>query len=119
MFLHFFIMKKYVSYLRVSTKEQQRSGLGIEAQRAIIKHYIDMEQAEIVQEYIEPESGKSIENRPLLQQAIAQCKQHKYILVVAKLDRLSRDVEHIFRLLTYLRCLFLQDWHREKERLSV
>lgn len=91
-------MKQYIAYLRVSTKGQERSGLGLQAQRAIIEHYAKIEGAEIVKEYLESESGKNIENRPKLQQAINDCMKNNYILVVAKLDRLSRDVEHIFKI---------------------
>lgn len=89
-------MKQYIAYLRVSTKKQERSGLGLEAQRAIIEHYTKIEEATVVHEFIESESGKTIENRPKLKEAIQLCKTYNYILVVAKLDRLSRDVEHIF-----------------------
>ncbi len=89
-------MKSYIAYLRVSTKKQERSSLGLEAQRAIIQHYVKLEGAVIVQELLESESGKDIENRPVLQEAIRQCTANGYTLVVAKLDRLSRDVEHIF-----------------------
>lgn len=91
-------MKQYIAYLRVSTKGQERSGLGLQAQRAVIEYYAKLEGAEIVKEYIESESGKNIENRPKLQQAINDCIKNNYILVVAKLDRLSRDVEHIFKI---------------------
>ena len=55
-------MKQYIAYLRVSTKGQERSGLGLQAQRAIIEHYANIEGAEIVKEYLESESGKNIEN---------------------------------------------------------
>lgn len=91
-------MKKYVSYLRVSTQEQKKSGLGMEAQRAIIAHFAGADQAEIVQEFVETESGKAIENRPVLQEAIRFCSESGHTLIVAKLDRLSRDVEHIFQI---------------------
>lgn len=91
-------MKKYVSYLRVSTQEQKKSGLGLEAQRAIVAHYAGVDQAQIVQEFLETESGKDIENRPVLKQAIKFCNENDHTLIVAKLDRLSRDVEHIFKI---------------------
>lgn len=91
-------MRKYVAYLRVSTQEQKKSGLGIEAQREIIRHYADIDGVEILQEYVEAESGKETDNRPKLQEAVEFCQAHDCVLVVAKLDRLSRDVEHIFRL---------------------
>ena len=89
-------MLNHVAYIRVSTKKQQKSGLGIDAQKAIIEHYANQEQANILKYYIETESGKEIENRPQLQEAISFCQKEKAVLVVAKLDRLSRDVEHIF-----------------------
>ena len=89
-------MKKYVSYCRVSTTGQERSGLGLEAQQAIIMHYASSAGGTIIAEFIETESGKELENRPKLREAIVYCQKHKAILIVAKLDRLSRDVEHIF-----------------------
>ena len=89
-------MASHVAYIRVSTKKQEKSGLGLEAQKAIIEHYINQEQSQIIKYYIETESGKEIENRPQLQEAINFCRTQKAVLVVAKLDRLSRDVEHIF-----------------------
>lgn len=91
-------MKQYIAYLRVSTKGQERSGLGLQAQRAIIEYYAKVEGAEIVKEYLESESGKDIDNRPKLNEAINYCIKHNTVLVVAKLDRLSRDVEHIFKI---------------------
>jgi DNA invertase Pin-like site-specific DNA recombinase len=91
-------MKKYIAYLRVSTKAQEKSGLGLLAQRAIIAHYAKIEGAEIAKEYIESESGKEMDNRPVLEMAINDCLKEDAILVVAKLDRLSRDVEHIFKI---------------------
>ena len=89
-------MKKYVAYYRVSTKKQKKSGLGLDAQKAIVEHYTATDGADLVKEYTEAESGKSIENREILKSAIEYCLKHDYVLVVAKLDRLSRDVEHIF-----------------------
>lgn len=91
-------MKKYVPYLRVSTQKQKKSGLGLDAQRAIIEHYTAIDKAEIAREFLETESGKETENRPVLKAAIEYCNQQGYTLVVAKLDRLSRDVEHIFKI---------------------
>ena len=95
-------MKKYVAYLRVSTKGQERSGSGLEAQRAIIHHYTVGLGAEIIEEFVETESGKEIDNRPLLHEAIHLCNSNNYILVVAKLDRLSRDVQDTFAILKQL-----------------
>ncbi|MFC0181435.1 Site-specific DNA recombinase [Pseudarcicella hirudinis] len=95
-------MKKYVAYLRVSTSKQERSGLGLDSQKAIIEHYSRLENASIVFVYTESASGKSTENRPLLKEAISMCQEHKYSLIVAKLDRLSRDVGHTFQILKQL-----------------
>lgn len=91
-------MKHYIAYLRVSTKGQEKSGLGLEAQRAIINHYTKLEDSIIVREVIEAESGKDITNRPGLAGALQECETRGYTLIVAKLDRLSRNVEHIFRI---------------------
>lgn len=99
-------MKHYISYLRVSTKGQKKSGLGLEAQRAIIAHYTNLEDSIIVREVIEAVSGKEIDNRPGLNSAIQECTKMGYTLIVAKLDRLSRNVEHIFRIYNLLRDRF-------------
>lgn len=95
-------MREWTPYLRVSTQEQRKSGLGIEAQREIIRHYASVEGVAIGVEFVEYESGKDTDNRPVLQQAIEHCQATGSILVVAKLDRLSRDVEHIFRMIKVL-----------------
>jgi DNA invertase Pin-like site-specific DNA recombinase len=93
--------KNYVSYIRVSTKEQGRSGLGLEAQQTIIEHYAHIDEAVILRGFVEVESG-SDNNRPILETAVRFCIENDCILVVAKLDRLSRDVEHIFSLMRKL-----------------
>jgi DNA invertase Pin-like site-specific DNA recombinase len=72
--------------------------LSFDAQKAIIEHYAEIDKAEIVKEFIETESGKDISNRPILKSAIEYALTNKAVLVVAKLDRLSRDVEHIFKI---------------------
>lgn len=89
-------MTNYVAYYRVSTKKQKKSGLGLDAQKAIVEHYAKADGATIIQVYMEAESGKEIENRYILRQAINFCLTYQCTLIVAKLDRLSRDVEHIF-----------------------
>lgn len=83
--------KKYVPYYRVSTEKQGKSGLGLEAQKAIIKHFI--KEDEIVKEFTEVVSGK-IKDRKELTKAIEFCKKNGYTLAVAKIDRLSRKTEH-------------------------
>lgn len=89
---------KYVAYYRVSTKKQKRSGLGLESQKAIIAHFAKKDGATIIKEFRESQSGKNIENRPILREAIRYCLKQDCTLIVAKLDRLSRDVEHIFKI---------------------
>ena len=86
-------MKTYVSYSRVSTAGQ---GLGLEAQQSIIADYVNEAGGVILDTVSEKESGKETINRPGLQRAIELCKQTGATLIVAKLDRLSRDVADIF-----------------------
>lgn len=89
-------MKTYIAYLRQSTMKQQLSGLGVEAQREIIHNHVKNKQ--ILAEYIETESGKK-SNRPQLLTALAMCRKTNSILIVAKLDRLSRNVAFTSKLL--------------------
>jgi DNA invertase Pin-like site-specific DNA recombinase len=88
-------MKQFISYTRVSTAKQ---GLGLEAQAAIIDAYVKAQGGTIIAAYEEKESGKETINRPALQEAIARCKSECCTIVVAKLDRLSRDIVDIFTL---------------------
>lgn len=83
----------YTLYTRVSTQQQGNSGLGLEAQRAAVQRYA----ADITAEFTEVESGKKA-NRAQLAAAIAHCQQTGNTLLIAKLDRLSRDVVFIFTL---------------------
>ena len=83
---------KFVSYLRVSTDRQGRSGLGLEAQRDAVTRYLDGGKWTLVAEYIEVESGKRAE-RPKLSAALAHAKAIGATLVFAKLDRLTRNVD--------------------------
>jgi len=89
-------MKSYISYLRQSTSKQEQSGLGVEAQREIIKNHI--KDAAILNEFVETETGKR-NDRPKLMEALAQCRKTNSTLVVAKLDRLSRNVAFTSKLL--------------------
>jgi len=90
-------MTTYIAYLRQSTVKQQVSGLGIEAQRDIIRRHIK-DEATILHEFIETETGKK-NNRPMLMEALRLCRQHKSTLICAKLDCLSRNVAFTSRLL--------------------
>ena len=90
-------MKKpttYVSYLRVSTQKQGQSGLGLEAQRAAVEAFTRHQGGKIVAEHVEVESGKR-SARPELARAMAAAKKAGATLLIAKLDRLSRDVHFI------------------------
>lgn len=89
-------MKKYVSYLRVSTATQGNSGLGLEAQRNSVATFVKGTD-KIIAEYVEVESGKQ-DNREKLADAIAHAKRNKATLLIAKLDRLSRNAAFIFTL---------------------
>ena len=88
---------KFVSYLRVSTDMQGRSGLGLEAQRQAVASFLRDGQRTVLSELIEVESG-SRNDRPELQKALALCRLHHATLVIAKLDRLSRDAHFLLGL---------------------
>jgi DNA invertase Pin-like site-specific DNA recombinase len=85
---------KFVSYLRVSTAQQGASGLGLEAQRAAVAGYLDGGSWTLIQELVEVESGKR-NDRPALAQALRICRRNRATLVIAKLDRLARNVHFI------------------------
>jgi DNA invertase Pin-like site-specific DNA recombinase len=87
-----------VAYYRVSTRQQHRSGLGIEAQRAAVTRFAEADGTTIVGEYVEAETGKgddALERRPQLAAALAAARSAKCPIIVSKLDRLSRDVAFI------------------------
>ncbi len=87
-------MTDYVAYMRVSTAKQGRSGLGLEAQRAAITGFLREGDRLLSPEFVETESGKH-DNRPELAKALNRCKLTGATLLVAKLDRLSRNVAFI------------------------
>ena len=87
---------KYVAYYRVSTLQQGKSGLGLEAQRSAVAAFVGSHP--ILAEFTEVESGKR-DDRPQLEAALDEAKAHNAILISAKLDRLSRDVHFISGLL--------------------
>jgi DNA invertase Pin-like site-specific DNA recombinase len=96
-------MKTAIAYIRVSTGKQSRSGLGLEAQQATIKRFADQEGFEIVQTFTEVQSGKDDDNRrPQLAAALEEvARKAKAPVIVAKLDRLSRDVHFISGLMKH------------------
>ena len=89
---------RFVSYLRVSTDKQGRSGLGIEAQREAVARFSNGGTWAQLAELVETESGKNAD-RPQLREAIAQCRQTGATLLIAKLDRLARNVAFISALM--------------------
>jgi DNA invertase Pin-like site-specific DNA recombinase len=93
-----------ITYIRVSTSQQGRSGLGIEAQRAVLSHFAKAEGFEIDREFVEVETGKgadALDRRPQLKAALAAARKHRCHVAVAKLDRLSRDVHFISGLMAH------------------
>jgi len=88
---------KWISYLRVSTGRQGRSGLGLEAQRAAVESFLNGGNWKLVKEFVEVESGKN-DDRPILAQALKACRLYGAKLVIAKLDRLSRDAHFLLGL---------------------
>ena len=86
-------MDIYVAYYRVSTKRQGESGLGLEAQVRMVEGYA--RNGVIIKEFTEKETGTSKRERPILAEAIEMCKETGAKLLIAKLDRLARDVHFI------------------------
>lgn len=86
-------MAGFVSYIRVSTARQGDSGLGLEAQRESVARHLAS--SSLLAEFLEVESGKRSANRPQLLAALDLCKRKKAVLVIAKLDRLARNVHFI------------------------
>ena len=96
-------MPNILAYYRVSTQRQGKSGLGLEAQRAAVERFAEDEGLTIVKEFIEIESGKgadALNLRPKLAAALAEARKQKCPVVVAKLDRLSRDVAFVAGLMS-------------------
>ena len=90
--------QKFVAYQRVSTDKQGRSGLGREAQEAAVAGYAQARGGDIVDRFVEVESGKR-NDRPELGKALALCRKQKATLIIAKLDRLARNVAFIANLM--------------------
>jgi DNA invertase Pin-like site-specific DNA recombinase len=89
---------KFIAYYRVSTAKQGISGLGLEAQRTAVLDYLNGGRWTLVDEFKEVESGKH-SNRPALAKALAACRVHGATLIIAKLDRLARNVAFISTLM--------------------
>ena len=87
----------FVSYLRVSTRAQGNSGLGLDAQRQAVADYLNGGRWSLIAEFVEIESGANDE-RPKLAEALARCRVHNATLVIAKLDRLSRNAHFLLGL---------------------
>jgi DNA invertase Pin-like site-specific DNA recombinase len=93
-----------ITYLRVSTSRQGRSGLGLEAQRETLARFAQAEGFKIISERVEIETGKgadTLDRRPQLAAALAEARRHRCVVAVAKLDRLSRDVHFISGLMAH------------------
>jgi DNA invertase Pin-like site-specific DNA recombinase len=85
---------RFVVYLRVSTDAQGRSGLGLEAQRAAVAQHVATTGGRIVGEFVEVESGRK-KDRPQLAAALEACRKQRAVLLLAKLDRLARNVAFV------------------------
>ena len=88
----------YVAYLRVSTNRPGESGLGVEAQREAISRYVAGSKGQLLAEFVEVESG-SARDRPVLAEALNACRTSKAVLLIAKLDRLARNVAFVSALM--------------------
>ena len=96
--------RRVIAYLRVSTQSQGKSGLGVDAQRAAIARFCEAEGIEIVGEHIEIETGKgadALDRRPVLAFTLAEARKIKAAVIVAELDRLSRDVHFVSGLMVH------------------
>src|SRR6516162_1012175 len=97
-------MTSAIAYYRVSTARQGKSGLGIEAQKVAVQRFAEAEGLDVLAEHIEVETGKgadALDRRPQLAAALAQARKQKCPILVAKLDRLSRDVHFISGLMAH------------------
>jgi len=89
---------RFVTYYRVSTQAQGRSGLGLEAQRIAVEQYLRSRGGNLIGKFTEVETGKganALERRPQLRAALDLCRKQGAVLVIAKLDRLARNVHFV------------------------
>jgi DNA invertase Pin-like site-specific DNA recombinase len=89
---------KFIAYHRVSTQKQGASGLGLEAQQVAVASYLNGGAWELIEEFKEVETGKgadALAKRPQLRAALAACRKHGAVLIIAKLDRLARNVHFV------------------------
>ncbi|CAN1544233.1 PinR Site-specific recombinases, DNA invertase Pin homologs [Methylophilaceae bacterium] len=96
------VTKKFVAYFRVSTHKQGQSGLGLEAQELAVSNHLKEGISELVATFTEIETGKganALERRPQLRKALEICRKNKATLIIAKLDRLARNVHFVSGLL--------------------
>lgn len=94
--------RRLIAYYRVSTSKQARSGLGLEAQKERVRVFVEIEESELVNEYVDVETGKgfdALKRRPILAQALKEAKSKNCWIAVAKLDRLGRNVAFIASLM--------------------
>lgn len=89
---------QYVAYYRVSTARQGRSGLGLDAQRTAVRAFMKHDRGDLLEEFTEVETGRR-KNRPQLLAALAACRKNKATLLIAKLDRLARNVAFVANLM--------------------
>jgi len=93
-------MKKLVFYLRVSTVKQGADGNGIQHQMTVVNRYAELNEGEVIGQFIEVESGgKTDAERPQLSLALEMCRKQNAVLVCSKIDRLSRNAEFLLRLM--------------------
>jgi DNA invertase Pin-like site-specific DNA recombinase len=93
---------KFVAYYRVSTQKQGQSGLGLEAQKTSVASYLNGGNWELIGEFVEVETGKganALDKRPQLRTALEACRKNGATLIIAKLDRLARNVHFVSGLL--------------------
>jgi DNA invertase Pin-like site-specific DNA recombinase len=93
--LHYGMTKPGVAYYRVSTKRQGASGLGLEAQQQAVRDLVAREGIEVLASFTEVESGTRKSDRPELRAAIELCREQGAVLLIAKLDRLARNVHFL------------------------